>query len=81
MVLTSHGPHLNAALLFLDDTLAREGQSVFRNAGYIPARPDVPPLNPKLLPAAGGFKASVASPDFVEKNRKHWDDVFRQLFR
>jgi iron(III) transport system substrate-binding protein len=81
MGLTAQGPHPNAALLFLDYTLSREGQSVFRNAGYIPARPDVPPLNPKLLPAAGGFKASVATPAFVEKNRKHWDDVFRQLFR
>ena len=81
MGLTAQGPHPNAALLFLDYTLSREGQMVFRNAGYIPARADVPPLNPKLLPAAGGFKANVASPEFVEKNRKRWDDIFRQLFR
>jgi iron(III) transport system substrate-binding protein len=81
MGLTAQGPHPNAALLFLDYTLSREGQTVFRNAGYIPARADVPPLNPKLLPAAGGFKANVASPEFVEKNRKRWDDIFRQLFR
>ncbi|HMI95745.1 MAG TPA: extracellular solute-binding protein [Micropepsaceae bacterium] len=81
MGLTAQGPHPNAALLFLDYTLSREGQTLFRNAGYIPARPDVPPLNPKLLPAAGGFKATVATPAYVEKNRKHWDDVFRQLFR
>ena len=44
MGLTSQGPHPNAALLFLDYTLSREGQTVFRNAGYIPARTDVPPL-------------------------------------
>jgi iron(III) transport system substrate-binding protein len=81
MGLTAQGPHPNAALLFLDYTLSREGQTVFRNAGYIPARADVLPLNPKLLPSAGGFKANVASPEFVEKNRKRWDEIFRQLFR
>jgi len=81
MGLTALGPHPNAGLLFLEFTLSREGQQVFRNAGYIPARTDVPPLDPKLLPTAGGFTANVATPEFVEKNRKHWDDIYRQLFR
>jgi ABC-type Fe3+ transport system substrate-binding protein len=81
MGVTALGPHPNAGLLFLEYTLSREGQEIFRKAGYIPARTDVLPLDPKLLPAAGGFKANVATPDFVEKNRKHWDEVYRQLFR
>ena len=51
------------------------GSTVFQKAGYIPTHPDVPPLEPKLLPAAGGFKGNVFTPAFVEKNRKHWDEV------
>jgi ABC-type Fe3+ transport system substrate-binding protein len=78
---TALGPHPNAGLLFLEYTMSREGQQLFQKAGYIPARSDVPPLNPKLLPAANGLKSFVATPDIVEKNRKHWDDVYRQLFR
>jgi iron(III) transport system substrate-binding protein len=79
--LTALATHPNAALLFADFVLSREGQTVFQKAGYIPSRPDVPPLDPKLLPAAGGFKANVATPEYVEKNYKHWDDIYRQLFR
>jgi ABC-type Fe3+ transport system substrate-binding protein len=78
---TTLGPHPNAGLLFLEYTMSREGQELFQKAGYIPARSDVPPMNPKLLPAANGLKSLVATPEIVEKNRKHWDDVYRQLFR
>jgi iron(III) transport system substrate-binding protein len=81
MGVTTLGPHPNAGLLFLEFTLSREGQELFRKAGYIPARSDVLPLNPKLLPAANGLKTRIATPDVVEKNRKHWDDLYRQLFR
>ena len=81
MGVTALGPHPNAGLLFLEYTMSREGQQLFQKAGYIPARSDVPPLNPKLLPAANGLKSLVATPDIVEKNRKHWDDIYRQLFR
>jgi iron(III) transport system substrate-binding protein len=81
MGVTALGPHPNAGMLFLEFTLSREGQELFRKAGYIPARSDVLPLNPKLLPAANGLKSRIATPDVVEKNRKHWDDVYRQLFR
>ena len=27
------------------------------------------------------LEALVATPDMVEKNRKRWDDIYRQLFR
>jgi iron(III) transport system substrate-binding protein len=81
MGVTTLAPHPDAGLLFLEFALSREGQELFRKAGYIPARSDVLPLNPKLLPAANGLKTRIATPDVVEKNRKHWDDVYRQLFR
>jgi len=79
--LTTLGPHPNAGLLFVEYALSREGQTVFQKAGYIPAHPAVPPLDPKLVPSTGGFKVNLVTPEIVEKNRKHWDDVAQQLFR
>jgi ABC-type Fe3+ transport system substrate-binding protein len=81
MGLTTLSPHPNAGLLFVEYALSREGQSVFQKAGYIPSHPAIPPLDPKLLPATGGFKANVFAPATVEQNLKRWDDIFDQLFR
>ena len=79
--LTTLGPHQNAGMLFVEYVLSREGQTVFQKAGYIPAHPAIPPRDPKLLPATGGFKANVFSPQTVEANLKRWDDIFDELFR
>src|SRR5262249_31608260 len=81
MALTKLGPHPNAALLFIEFALSREGQEVFRKAGYVPAHPDVAPLDPELSPATGHFQANFVSPEAVQRNRRHWDDVYRQLFK
>ncbi len=81
MGLTALAPHPNAGLLFLEYALSREGQIVFQKAGYIPSHPAVPPLDPKLVPSTGGFTVNLITPEIVEKNRKHWDDVAQQLFR
>jgi len=79
--LTSLGPHPNAGLLFVEYALSREGQTVFQKAGYIPAHPAIPPRDPKLLPATGGFKANVFAPMTIEQNLKRWDDIYNQVFR
>lgn len=79
--LTTLSPHPNAGLLFVEYALSREGQTVFQKSGYIPSHPAVPPLDPKLLPATGGFKANVFAPMTVEQNLKRWDDIYDQLFR
>jgi ABC-type Fe3+ transport system substrate-binding protein len=68
-------------MLFVEYALSKEGQTVFQNAGYIPAHPAVPPLDPMLLPATGGFKANVFAPVTVEQNLKRWDDIYDELFR
>jgi iron(III) transport system substrate-binding protein len=81
MGLTTLGPHPNAGMLFVEYALSREGQTVFQKAGYIPSHPAIPPRDPKLLPATGGFKANVFAPQTVEQNLKRWDDIFDQLFR
>ena len=79
--LTTLGPHQNAAMLFVEYVLSREGQTVFQKAGYIPAHPAIPPRDPRLLPATGGFKANVFAPMTIEQNLKRWDDIYNELFR
>jgi len=81
MGLTTLSTRPNAGRLFVEYALSREGQTVFQKAGYIPTHPAVPPLEPKLLPAGGGFKGNVFTPAFVEQNRKRWDGIVEQLFR
>lgn len=79
--LTAGGPHPNAGLLFIDFMASKEGQEIFRAANYLPARPDVPPLTPNLIPENGGFAADVITPEITEKSYDHWNDVFNKLFR
>jgi ABC-type Fe3+ transport system substrate-binding protein len=81
MGLTTLSTRPNAGKLFLEYALSREGQTVFQKSGYIPTHPAVPPLEPKLLPAGGGFKGNVFTPTFVEANRKRWDDIVETMFR
>ncbi len=81
MGLTKLGTHPNAGLLFIEFSLSKEGQEVFQKAGYVPSRAEVPPLDPELSPATGHFRSNAISPEVVEKNRRHWDEVYRQLFR
>ena len=75
------GPHPNAGKLFLEFSLSEEGQNVFRKAGYIPARPDVPSEPPELKPDAGHFRAIVLSPELVEENMAHWIAIYNELFK
>lgn len=60
---------------------SREGQAVFQKANYLPARPDVPPLTPDLIPEQGGFKATVITPAIQAKQLDLWDKVVVELFR
>ena len=62
VALTKGAPHPNAGLLFVEFMTSKEGQEVFQKANYLPARPDVPPLTPDLIPEKGGFAATVITP-------------------
>jgi iron(III) transport system substrate-binding protein len=77
----SGAPHPRAARLFVDFVLSREGQEIFRNAGYLPARADVPPLSPAISPQLAGFPANVISPEALEAGLAHWSDVYAAIFR
>jgi len=74
-------PHPNAGRLFIEFMTSKEGQQLFQKAGYLPARPDVPPLKPELIPETGGFAANVITPALTSKAMNSWDKVFAGLFR
>jgi ABC-type Fe3+ transport system substrate-binding protein len=78
---TNGAPHPNAARLLVDFAVSREGQEIFRNAGYLPARPDVPPLAPAISPQLAGFPVNVLAPEALERNLAHWSDVYTEIFR
>jgi ABC-type Fe3+ transport system substrate-binding protein len=79
--MTEGGPHPNAGLLFVEFMTSKEGQQIFQKADYLPARPDVPPLVPDLIPETGGFTGNVITPAITAKGYEHWNDVYRDLFR
>ena len=78
--LPRNAPHPNAGLLFVEFMTSKEGQAIFQKANYLPARPDVPPLTPDLIPKNGGFGATVITPSLTAKSMNHWDKVFADLF-
>jgi ABC-type Fe3+ transport system substrate-binding protein len=79
--LSRGAPHPNAAKLFLDFMVARAGQAVFRDADYIPMRPDVAARSPELKPEQGGYQALMLSPEEIDANGQHWAKVFDDVFR
>jgi iron(III) transport system substrate-binding protein len=79
--MTKNGPHPNAGLLFVEFMTSQEGQQIFQKALYLPARPDVPPLIPDLIPETGGFTGNVITPAVTAKGYEHWNEVYKDLFR
>ena len=70
-----NAPHPNAAKLFVDFIISREGQEVFRRADYLPAHPDVPASVPTLKPEDGKFRAHFFTPEQTEEHMPKWNDV------
>jgi ABC-type Fe3+ transport system substrate-binding protein len=78
---TSGAPHPNAARLLVDFVVSKEGQEIFRKAGYLPARADVPPLSAAISPALAGFPVNVLAPEALERNLAHWSAAYTEIFR
>ena len=81
VALTKNSPHPNAGQLFIEFLTSPEGQAIFQKADYLPARPDVPPTIPELIPERGGFTANVITPEIQAKQLDHWDKVVATLFK
>jgi ABC-type Fe3+ transport system substrate-binding protein len=79
--ITAGAHHPNAARLFIDFVVSKEGQDIFRQAGYLPARPDTPPLSPKISPELAGFPVNVIAPEALERKLVRWSEVYDQVFR
>ncbi len=79
--ITAAAPHPNAAKLFLEYMISKEGQLIFQKADYFPTRSDVPASMPELAPSTGGFKAAVMSPDDIARDYEKWAALYIQLFR
>jgi iron(III) transport system substrate-binding protein len=81
LALPKNAPRPNAGLLFVEFLTSKEGQAVFQKANYLPARPDVPPLTPELVPEKGGFAATVITPAIQAKHLDRWEKLAAQMFR
>jgi iron(III) transport system substrate-binding protein len=60
VMLAAKAPHPNAARLFYDFVLSKEGQEILRGLQRIPVRKDVEPDPPRLF---RGFKIAVEDPE------------------
>jgi iron(III) transport system substrate-binding protein len=65
-VLAKNSPHPNAARLFIDYLLSKEGQEQIRAGGRIPARSDVPPNPPELFKQEWKVDVIGLKEDFAE---------------
>jgi len=74
-------PHPNAARLLVEFLLSEEGQTVLKDADYLPANAKVPAMKAGLRPEDGGFKATWMRPDVVDPQMANWSRISKELFR
>jgi iron(III) transport system substrate-binding protein len=71
-------PNSNAAKLFVDFFLSKEGQTISQKQQYrVPANPDLPPVSPKLDPK--NLKVSLVNRQ-VADNYAELDKQYQELF-
>jgi ABC-type Fe3+ transport system substrate-binding protein len=73
----SKTPHPNAAWLFFDFVLSKEGQEMLRGMQRIPVRKDVEPDPPRLF---RGFKYVIENPEDYQDfdvTVKEYLDIFK----
>src|SRR5262249_7126055 len=79
--LLKNTPHPNAARLLLEFLLGEDGQTVLREANYIPSHPKVAAKTASLKPEAGGFRVTSITPELAEKNLAEWTRIYNELFK
>ena len=81
--LTKDAPHPNAAMLFIDFALSKEGQEVLRAAQYLSPNPqvDTDPSLRKIIPRLNGFKETVFTPELMFQTRDEANGLFNKYFR
>jgi ABC-type Fe3+ transport system substrate-binding protein len=81
--LAKNAPHPNAAMLFIDFALSKEGQEVFRAAQYLSPNPqvDVDPSLRKIIPRFNNMKETVFTPELMFQTRDDAGALFNKYFR
>lgn len=81
--LAKNAPHPNAAMLFIDFALSKEGQNVFRAAQYLSPNPevDVDPSLHKIVPRLNNMKETVFTPELMFQTRDEAGALFNKYFR
>jgi len=81
--LATDAPHPNAAMLFIDFALSKEGQEVFRAAQYLSPNPavDTDPSLRKIIPRLNGLKETVFTPELMFQSRDEANALFSKYFR
>ena len=77
ILIAAKAQSVNAAKLFAEFVVSREGQAMIKNFGRIPAHPELElgwSVNPKQLKLHG---VGVISPDRATKVIKEWREIFR----
>jgi len=73
-----NAPNPNAAKLFVDFFLSKEGQSISQKLQYrVPVNPDLPPMSPKLDPK--NLKVSLVNRQ-VADSYQEYDKEYQELF-
>jgi iron(III) transport system substrate-binding protein len=70
-------PNPNAARLFVDFLLSKEGQGLMRDRSRIPSRPDVPPDPPQLTQGLKLTATDLSLADEAEQIAKDYYEIFR----
>ncbi len=78
---TKQAAHPNAAKLFVEFMISPEGQSLFRDANYIPVDPGVAPKDPGLRPGEATFRALFKTPEEIDQSMPKWIAIYQDLFR
>ena len=70
-------PNPNAARLFVDFLLSKEGQGLMRDRSRIPSRPDVPPDPPELTRGLKLTSTDLSLADEADQIAKDFYEIFR----
>lgn len=74
-------PHPAAARLLIEFLTSQDGQTLLRDANYIPAMNGIEALSPDLKPARAGLPATFLYPAEIDRNLQRWQGVVQKLFR
>ena len=75
------GPHPNAGKLLIDFLMSDEGQTLFRDADYIPVSPNVAARQARLKPDGVNFRAKIFTPEEIDDQQPRWMKIFQDTLR